>query len=107
MEQKCVACLALSCPLIAELGCPLRPPEEWPVQASDKGDTWQECMVRPARERCDPQAYDCPIAAVCMWQKLCGPTQLCPPREALKKGFDPRVCLFEFPAQRELDLHHL
>ena len=43
MEQKCVACLALSCPLIAQLGCPLQLPvgsRGWPVQASDKGGTW-------------------------------------------------------------------
>jgi hypothetical protein len=61
-------------------------------------------MIRPACESWDPQTYDCPIATVCVWQNLCGPTQLCPPREALSQGFDPRVSLFDFPAQMELDL---
>ena len=78
-------------------------PQGLPVQAPDKGDTWQECMVRPAAERCEPQTYDCPIAAVCVWQNLSGPNQLCPPREALSRGFDPRVCLFEFPRRVVLD----
>jgi hypothetical protein len=74
------------------------------VQTPESGDTWQECMARPASENRDPQTYDCPVAALCVWQKLSGRTQLCPPREALKRGFDPRVTLFDFPAQLELDL---
>jgi hypothetical protein len=79
-------------------------PQGLPVQAPVNGDTWQECMVRPDSEECEPQTYDCPIAAVCVWQNLSGPNQLCPPREALSRGFDPRVCLFEFPRRVELDL---
>jgi hypothetical protein len=106
MQSKCVACAALRCPLIAQLGCPwwlqMRP-QGLPVQAPANGDTWQECMVRPASETCEPQTYDCPVAAVCVWQNLSGPNQLCPPREALSHGFDPRVCLFEFPRRVELD----
>jgi hypothetical protein len=57
-----------------------------PVQAAETGDTWHEWMVRPISERCEPQTYDCPVAAVCAWQNLCGPNQLCPPREALSRG---------------------
>jgi hypothetical protein len=40
--------------------------------------------------------FDCPKAAVCSWQKqaLKSGRVLCPPRDALKRGLDPRICLF-------------
>jgi hypothetical protein len=40
--------------------------------------------------------YDCAHAATCSWQKqaLKAGRILCPPRDALKRGFDPRICLF-------------
>lgn len=44
----------------------------------------------------DPKSYDCPKASVCRWQEQAevkGKT-LCPPRDALARGIDPRVCLF-------------
>ncbi len=40
-----------------------------------------------------PRSYDCPKASECRWQELAG-DKLCPPRDALAKGMDPRVCLF-------------
>lgn len=42
------------------------------------------------------RSYDCPKAAVCSWQKqatIAG-RELCPPRDALKRGIDPRVCAY-------------
>jgi hypothetical protein len=40
--------------------------------------------------------YDCPKASVCSWQKqaLKSGRMLCPPRDALKRGLDPRITLF-------------
>ena len=40
--------------------------------------------------------FDCPKASVCSWQKQARASGhvLCPPRDALKRGFDPRICLF-------------
>lgn len=40
--------------------------------------------------------YDCPKAGVCQWQEQAQikGKQLCPPRDALARGIDPRVCLF-------------
>jgi len=39
------------------------------------------------------RTYDCPHAPSCRWQEQ-SPTGLCAPREALKRGMDPRVCCF-------------
>ena len=55
---------------------------------------------KPKGYRADPakvgRFFDCPKAAVCSWQKqaLKSGRVLCPPRDALKRGFDPRICLF-------------
>jgi hypothetical protein len=38
-----------------------------------------------------PKTYDCERAAQCQWQIECG-AELCPPRLALAKGLDPKVC---------------
>jgi hypothetical protein len=40
--------------------------------------------------------YDCPKASVCRWQEQAevAGRKLCPPRDALARGIDPRVCLF-------------
>ncbi len=48
---------------------------------------------RPRRGFAEPRSYDCPHAAVCQWQAQAG-DRLCPPRDALARGMDPRVCLF-------------
>lgn len=42
------------------------------------------------------KSYDCPKASVCRWQEqaLVAGHKLCPPRDALARGIDPRVCLF-------------
>lgn len=40
--------------------------------------------------------YECPKASVCRWQERAEKhgKSLCPPRDALSRGIDPRVCLF-------------
>lgn len=51
---------------------------------------------RPRRGIGTPRFYDCPKAQECRWQEqaeLKG-RALCPPRDALSRGIDPRVCLF-------------
>lgn len=48
---------------------------------------------KPRREIAAPREYDCPKAKVCRWQELAG-EKLCPPRDALARGIDPRVVLF-------------
>jgi hypothetical protein len=100
MPERCTGCPALNCPLIAQLGCPAR------LQARSRGiflypdhsqyQRWNDCLIKPPKKTCEPRTYDCPIANVCSWQKLCGPTQLCPQRDALQLGVDPRVCFIEF-----------
>lgn len=43
----------------------------------------------------EPREYDCPKASVCRWQEQAEKHgRICPPRDALKRGIDPRVCLF-------------
>ncbi len=53
--------------------------------------------AQPHRDDIGPaKSYDCPRAGECSWQKqaeLAG-APLCPPREALKRGLDPRVCAY-------------
>jgi hypothetical protein len=70
MQSKCVACVALRCLPIAQLDCPwslqMRP-KGLPVQAPDKCDTWQGCLVRSGSERCEPQTYDCSMAVLPGW----------------------------------------
>src|SRR5215831_1746306 len=100
MPERCTSCPALKCPLIAQLGCPARLrvrsngiffyPDHSPYKR------WNDCLIKPPKETCNPRTYDCPIANACPWQKLCGPTQLCPPRDALQLGFDPRICFIQF-----------
>jgi hypothetical protein len=43
-----------------------------------------------------PREFDCPKASVCRWQERASVEgrSLCPPRDALARGIDPRVCLF-------------
>jgi hypothetical protein len=48
---------------------------------------------QPRRGTGAPRTYDCPKAGDCQWQIQAG-DKLCPPRDALGRGIDPRVCLF-------------
>ena len=43
-----------------------------------------------------PRSYDCEKASVCRWQEQAEQAgrDLCPPRDALRRGLAPRVCLF-------------
>lgn len=47
----------------------------------------------PRRLAGAPRSFDCPKAKECRWQEQAG-DKLCPPRDALARGLDPRVCLF-------------
>lgn len=51
---------------------------------------------KPKRLLANSRSYDCPHADKCSWQDraLVSGRDLCPPRDALRKGLDPRVCLF-------------
>lgn len=57
------------------------------------------CVAGPNKPRRKPGRvveYDCPKESVCRWQeqaKIAG-HRICPPREAMLRGLDPRVCLF-------------
>lgn len=53
--------------------------------------------VKPKRHTVSaPRSYDCPRASVCRWQERAEKEgrKLCPPRDALARGIDPRVVLF-------------
>lgn len=58
------------------------------------------CIVGPNQPRRNTigtlRAFDCPKVAECRWQERAQVMglQLCPPRDALSRGLDPRVCLF-------------
>jgi hypothetical protein len=65
------------------------------VERADRADG--EMLVvgpnQPRRLRAAPRSYDCPKASTCRWQEIAG-DRLCPPRDALARGLDPRVTLF-------------
>lgn len=63
-------------------------------EAHDHGGTLQLGPVRQRRHKLrQPSQYECPKAEQCQWQKQSGP-QLCPPRQALALGVDPRACAY-------------
>lgn len=51
---------------------------------------------KPRRLTSAPRSYQCEWADRCQWQARATAAGkiLCPPRDALAKGIDPRVCLF-------------
>ena len=51
---------------------------------------------RPKRGLAEPREFDCPRAKQCRWQEQAEKAgrALCPPRDALARGIDPRVVLF-------------
>lgn len=51
---------------------------------------------KPRRASGAPREYDCAKAGVCRWQEQAEKSGrvLCPPRDALARGIDPRVVLF-------------
>ena len=120
--MTCTQCPASMCPLIAKDGSPWTGtygspcPEQddidnggcpwWSMACGTGGIQMQveeaaACNGRagvagpnkPRREMGTPRHFDCPKAGVCSWQKQAG-ERLCPPRDALARGIDPRVCLF-------------
>ncbi len=121
--MSCVECPAAMCPLIAAQGSPWTGNKDTACPENEHDCAWwtiacstggiQELVEhaaagrpvpvvgpnRPKRYHADmakARFYDCPKAAVCSWQKqaLESGRVLCPPRDALKRGFDPRICLF-------------
>jgi hypothetical protein len=65
--------------------------------AAQGGRAWVLGPNQPRRHDIGtPRTFDCPKADVCRWQEqaeLAG-RPLCPPRDALARGIDPRVVLF-------------
>jgi hypothetical protein len=54
-------------------------------------------QIGPCRgrmRRVTPQVYDCARAGECQWQLSSPHGALCPPREALRLGVDPRFCAY-------------
>ncbi len=51
---------------------------------------------QPRRLAGEARSFDCPKASICRWQEQAevAGLKLCPPRDALERGLDPRVCLF-------------
>lgn len=121
--MACVQCPASMCPLIAPKGSPWTGEKASPCPEDEKVCAWWtmacstggvQAMVnnaarglplpvmgpnKPSRYTADlskARYYDCKLAGVCSWQKqaLLAGRLLCPPRDALKRGFDPRICLF-------------
>lgn len=122
--MSCMKCPASMCPLIAPTGSPWTGQFDVPCPGHDDIDTdgcaWWSMACgnggggimasvieaelhdgkshvagpnKPRRqERMLPKTYDCPKAHECRWQEQA--VDLCPPREALRRGIDPRVCLF-------------
>lgn len=122
LSSACMECPASMCPLIAKDGSPWTGEKDAPCPGHDDLDTdgcawWSMAcstggiqrqvdeaaahggrMVvlgpnQPRREAGAPRAFDCPKVKVCRWQEQAG-EKLCPPRDALARGLDPRVCLF-------------
>lgn len=120
--MSCSQCPASMCPLIAPNGSPWTGtygapcPEHddintggcpWWSMACGTGEIHAQVLeaeangghafvIGPNRPRAGigkPTTFDCPKADVCSWQKAAGDA-LCPPRFALSRGLDPRVCLF-------------
>ncbi len=116
-----IQCPATMCPLIAPNGSPWTGdkgavcPEKYGFDRGTSCPHWDMCKDsgglsgvdealaghtlvigpnKPKRQNIGPsKSYDCPKAEFCSWQKQ-SPTNLCGPRQALKEGIDPRVCLF-------------
>jgi hypothetical protein len=123
MSDQIMLCPATMCPLIAPEGspwsgqknaaCPGKAGLEagccpwWNMGCAEEGQMQSVIdaeklggkvivvgPVKPKRYDIGPsKQYDCPNAATCRWQEQ-SPTGLCAPREALKRGLDPKVCLF-------------
>lgn len=119
--SDCMQCPASMCPLIAPNGSPWTGEYGAPCPADDAKCPWwtmacstggiqaqvEDAAARggamlvlgpnqPRRLQGAPRSYDCPMASVCRWQEqaLIAGRPLCPPRDALERGLDPRVTLF-------------
>ena len=114
-------CPATMCPLIAKDGSPWTGETNGPCPGhagGDDGCDWWDMACscggiqaeveaavqnggigfvvgpnQPRRGLAEPRRPTRPRAAECRWQEQAG-ERLCPPRDALARGIDPRVCLF-------------
>jgi hypothetical protein len=107
------ACPATMCPLFAREGSPWTGDRDVPCirqacawwdgrcrgeeaateQIALAADGLPVLQLGPAAKRSTPAAprtYDCPRATDCQWQIQAGEA-LCPPRQALALGLDPRL----------------
>lgn len=62
-------------------------------EVDTRGRTLQIGPTQQKRARSAPRSYECDRAHECQWQQEAG-AGLCPPRLALSKGIDPRVCAY-------------
>lgn len=121
-EMACMKCPASMCPLFAPNGSPWTGEYDAPCPGHDDlekdGCAWwgmackgggmmsvvaeaddmdgRALVVGPSQpkrqSRMAPKSYDCPKSEECRWQEQA--SGLCPPRQALALGLDPRVCAF-------------
>lgn len=107
------ACPATMCPLFAREGSPWTGDRDAPCgreacawwrgrcigeefageQITLAADGRPVLQLGTAAKRTDaaaPRTYDCPRARDCQWQIQAG-AELCPPRQALALGLDPRL----------------
>lgn len=110
------ACPATMCPLFAATGSPWTGEFNAPCDMGPPCGFWQHghcigctgsaeqvhdvangCMplqLRPTpKTETAARTFDCPKAHTCQWQVESLPG-LCPPRQALSQGIDPRVCAY-------------
>jgi hypothetical protein len=110
------ACPATMCPLFAATGSPWTGEHDARCDMGPPCGFWREGCCQGCREAgwqvaevadgliplqliaapklaATARALDCPRAAECQWQAQSSP-KLCPPREALARGIDPRVCAY-------------
>jgi hypothetical protein len=60
-------------------------------QADDRGFVLQLGHGAKRYSKTSPKTYECARAHECQWQREAGDC-LCPPRLALSRGLDPKVC---------------
>lgn len=70
--------------------------DEVEAAAADGGQAVVIGPNKPRRLVGASRSYDCPKAPLCRWQERAEKhgRDLCPPRDALRRGLDPRVTLF-------------
>lgn len=104
-----LSCPSTFCPLIAPKGSPwtgaykAKCPQHddldlggcpwWSLACSNGGHHYEIDQIKLGDQRDTPKQFDCRFAFECSWQISAG-EKLCPPRYAMSKGLNPKVCLF-------------